>query len=57
MSSIWREIEMDKKKYTTPEAEYVELEKVNVILDSVDPAQGGQGITTGGTGNEGWDTF
>lgn len=48
---------MDKKKYTTPEAEYVELEKVNVILDSVDPAQGGQGITTGGDGNEGWDTF
>ena len=48
---------MDKKKYTTPEAEYVELEKVNIILDSVDPSQGGQGISTGGDGDEGWDTF
>lgn len=50
---------MEKKLYTTPEAEYVELEKVNVILDSFDPAKDGQGITTGGSGEttEGWDTF
>ena len=48
---------MEKKLYATPEAEYVELEKVNVILDSINTGAGGQGITTGGETEEGWDSF